>query len=59
MSISTSIRSQLAPIHPEGYPFVIGFAVVTLILFWLWEPGGWIATFASCGACTSFAIRSG
>ena len=38
----SSIRSQLAPIHPEGYPFVIGFAVVTLILFWLWEPGGWI-----------------
>jgi phosphatidylserine decarboxylase len=47
MSISTSIRSQLAPIHPEGYPFVIGFAVVTLILFWLWEPGGWIATLAT------------
>jgi phosphatidylserine decarboxylase len=47
MSISKSIRSQLAPIHPEGYPFVIGFAVVTLILFWLWEPGGWIATFAT------------
>jgi phosphatidylserine decarboxylase len=47
MSISTSIRSQLAPIHPEGYPFVIGFAVVTLILFWLWEPGGWLATFAT------------
>jgi phosphatidylserine decarboxylase len=47
MSISKSIRSQLAPIHPEGYPFIIGFAVVTLILFWLWEPGGWIATFAT------------
>jgi phosphatidylserine decarboxylase len=47
MSISKSIRSQLAPIHPEGYPFIICFAVVTLILFWLWEPGGWIATFAT------------
>jgi phosphatidylserine decarboxylase len=47
MSISKSIRSQLAPVHPEGYPFIIGFAVVTLILFWLWEPGGWIATFAT------------
>ncbi len=47
MSISTSIRSQLAPIHPEGYPFVAGFVIVTLILFWLWEPGGWIATFAT------------
>ncbi|MBV9240276.1 MAG: phosphatidylserine decarboxylase [Xanthobacteraceae bacterium] len=47
MSISKSIRSQLAPIHPEGYPFIIGFAVVTLIVFWVWEPGGWIATFAT------------
>jgi phosphatidylserine decarboxylase len=47
MSISTSIRSQFAPIHPEGYPFVAGFAIVTLLLFWLWSPGGWIATFAT------------
>jgi phosphatidylserine decarboxylase len=47
MSISKSIRSQFAPIHPEGYPFILGFAVVTLILFWLWEPGGLIATLAT------------
>jgi len=47
MSVSTSIRSQFAPIHPEGYPFVAGFAIVTLILFWLWTPGGWLATFAT------------
>ncbi len=47
MSVSTSIRSQFAPIHPEGYPFVAGFAIATLILFWLWTPGGWLATFAT------------
>jgi phosphatidylserine decarboxylase len=42
MSIVASIRSQLVPIHEEGYPFIGIFAVVTLILFWLWPPSGWI-----------------
>src|SRR5918992_2233646 len=42
MSIAASIRSQLVPIHQEGYPFIGIFAVATLILFWLWEPFGWI-----------------
>ena len=42
MSIAASIRSQLVPIRPEGYPFIGMFAVATLILFWLWEPLGWI-----------------
>jgi phosphatidylserine decarboxylase len=42
MSIINSIRSQLAPIHPEGYPFIGGFALISLILFWVWTPLGWI-----------------
>jgi phosphatidylserine decarboxylase len=42
MSIAASIRSQLVPIHREGYPFIGIFAVATLILFWLWAPLGWI-----------------
>ena len=42
MSVINSIRSQLAPIHPEGYPFVGGFALVSLILIWLWPPLGWL-----------------
>jgi phosphatidylserine decarboxylase len=42
MSIAASIRSQLVPIHREGYPFIGIFALVTLILFWLWPPLGWI-----------------
>jgi phosphatidylserine decarboxylase len=44
MSIVNSIRSQLAPIHPEGYPFIGVFALVSLILFWLWPPLGWLGT---------------
>jgi phosphatidylserine decarboxylase len=42
MSIVKSLRGQLAPIHPEGYMFVAGFAVATLILWWLWAPLGWL-----------------
>jgi phosphatidylserine decarboxylase len=44
MSVIKSIRSQLAPIHPQGYPFIGGFALVSLILFWFWPPLGWLGT---------------
>ena len=44
MSISNSIRAQIPPIHPEGYPFIGVFALVSLILFWIWTPLGWIGT---------------
>src|SRR5712672_3735719 len=44
MSIVKSIRSQLVPVHREGYPFVGGFALVSLILFLFWPPLGWIGT---------------
>jgi phosphatidylserine decarboxylase len=44
MSISDSIRGQIPPIHPEGYPFIGGFALISLVLFWIWSPLGWIAT---------------
>ena len=47
MSVINSIRSQLAPIHPQGYPFIGGFALASLILFWLWTPLGWIGTLAT------------
>jgi phosphatidylserine decarboxylase len=42
MSVIGSVRSQFVPIHREGYPFIATFAVVTLVLFWLWPPLGWI-----------------
>jgi phosphatidylserine decarboxylase len=47
MSVIDSIRKQLAPIHPEGYPFVGGFALASIVLLWLWPPLGWLATLAT------------
>jgi phosphatidylserine decarboxylase len=47
MSVIGSIRKQLTPIHPEGYPFIGGFALASLFLFWLWTPLGWIGTVAT------------
>jgi len=47
MSIINSIRSQLSPIHPQGYPFIGGFALVSLILFLVWTPLGWLGTLAT------------
>jgi phosphatidylserine decarboxylase len=44
MSIANSIRSQLSPINPEGYPFIGAFALASLVLFLLWPPLGWIGT---------------
>jgi phosphatidylserine decarboxylase len=44
MSIVDSIRGQVPPIHPEGYPFIGGFALASLVFFWIWTPLGWIGT---------------
>ena len=44
MSVINSIRAQLTPIHPQGYPFIGGFALASLLLFWLWSPLGWLGT---------------
>jgi len=44
MSIVKSIRSQLVPIHREGYPFIGTFALGSLILFMFWAPLGWVGT---------------
>jgi phosphatidylserine decarboxylase len=47
MSIYDSIRSQFVPITPEGYPFIGVFALVSLVLFWIWTPLGWLGTLAT------------
>src|SRR5579864_8878405 len=47
MSVISSIRSQLVPVHPQGYPFIGGFALASLIFFWLWTPLGWLGTVAT------------
>ena len=44
MSIANSIQRQIPPIHPEGYPVIGGFALASLILFWIWTPLGWLGT---------------
>src|ERR1017187_5305896 len=47
MSSYDSIRAQIVPITPEGYPFIGAFALASLVLFWLWSPLGWLGTLAT------------
>jgi phosphatidylserine decarboxylase len=47
MSLIDSIKKNLAPIHPEGYPFIGGFALVAILLFWFAKPLGWIGVLAT------------
>jgi phosphatidylserine decarboxylase len=47
MSVLASIRSQLAPVHREGLPFIGIFAVVSLLALWLWPPLGWLGVVAT------------
>lgn len=54
MSVINSIRSQIVPIHPEGYPFIGGFALLSLILFWVWTPLGWIGCVLTVWCITFF-----
>jgi phosphatidylserine decarboxylase len=32
----------LKPMHPEGWKLVPVFAAVTVVLFWIWDPLGWL-----------------
>ncbi|ATP12128.1 phosphatidylserine decarboxylase proenzyme [Bartonella henselae] len=41
MSILQSVHNSFAPIHKEGYPFIIAFFVISLILGWVWSPLFW------------------
>jgi phosphatidylserine decarboxylase len=38
----TMLGTFLKPMHPEGYKFVGIFAAITLVLFWVWQPLGWL-----------------
>src|SRR5262245_59279714 len=44
MSVLGSISRQIVPVHREGLPFIGIFALVSLVLFWVWTPLGWIGT---------------
>jgi phosphatidylserine decarboxylase len=36
------IETFLKPMHPEGWKFVAIFAAISLVLFWIWDPLGWL-----------------
>jgi len=38
------LRRVLAPLHPDGFKFVLAAAAATLLLFLVWSPAGWAAT---------------
>lgn len=38
----TMLGTFLKPMHPEGYRFVAIFAAIAFVLFWIWEPLGWV-----------------
>lgn len=42
MSLINTVRNTLVPVHKEGYPFIAGFFVVSLVLGFLWEPLMWL-----------------
>ncbi|MEK1931035.1 MAG: phosphatidylserine decarboxylase [Pararhizobium sp.] len=42
MSLINSVRNALVPVHKEGYRFIAGFFVVSLVLGLLWEPLMWL-----------------
>lgn len=36
------IDTFVKPMHPEGWKFVSIFGAITLVLFWIWDPLGWL-----------------
>ena len=48
-----TITGAFVPIHRDGYKFVFGAAIVTLFLFLLAPPLGWLAAFLTA-ACAYF-----
>jgi phosphatidylserine decarboxylase len=46
-SIIDSITGAFVPVHPDGRKFVLGAAGVTLLLFWLSTPLGWLGVIAT------------
>lgn len=54
MSVIDSIRSGLAPVHREGYPFILIGAAASVLLLWLVPPLGWIAVLITLWICYFF-----
>jgi phosphatidylserine decarboxylase len=45
--IMSALSTVIVPINRAGWPFVAGFTAVTALLFWLYQPLGWIALVAT------------
>jgi phosphatidylserine decarboxylase len=41
-SLYDSIRRAVVPVHRDGWPFIAGFFVASVILGWLWDPLFWV-----------------
>jgi phosphatidylserine decarboxylase len=41
------LRRILAPLHPDGWKFVLAGVLATLILFLIWAPAGWLVAIAT------------
>ena len=57
MSIIDSVRKSLVPIHPEGYIFIAGFAIVAFLAHWISARSAGSGLSPPPGASISFAIR--
>jgi len=42
MSIIDTVTKAFVPVHREGWPFVLGFFLVSILVGWLWDPLFWI-----------------
>ena len=38
----TMLSTFIKPVHHEGYRFIGIFAAITVVLFLIWQPLGWI-----------------
>lgn len=47
MSLIRTISSILVPVHPEGYYFILLFAVITVLLLFIFPPLGYVSTIIS------------
>ena len=41
------LRKFLAPLHPDGFKFVLAAAIATVVLFFVFRPAGWVALVAT------------
>ncbi len=50
-----SLSELFTPIHRDGHKFLVVSALITLLMFFLWSPLGWIAAIAT--ACIAYFFR--